>query len=75
MSAARTGRQSTLNKRIALAALRRSDDALTVYDDVLARFGTTTELPLHQQMAKALLNKGVTSLARSGAARTPITSL
>ena len=37
----------------------RSEDAIAVYDDLLARFGSATELPLREQVASALLNKGV----------------
>jgi len=31
------------NKGIALGALGRSEEAIAVYDDLLARFGTATE--------------------------------
>ena len=49
------------------AQLGRSEDAIAVYDDLLARFGTATELPLREQVAKALVDKGVTlgTLGRS----------
>jgi methyltransferase (TIGR00027 family) len=40
--------------------LGRGEDAITAYDDVLARFGAATELPLHELVANALFNKGVT---------------
>ena len=33
--------------------------AIKVYDDLLARFGAATELPLREQVAHALINKGV----------------
>ena len=47
--------------------LGRSEDAIAAYDDVLARFGAATELPLRELVAKALVNKGVTlgALGRS----------
>ena len=37
----------------------KHEAAIAVYDDLLARFGTATELPLREQVAKALFNKGV----------------
>ncbi|HEY3719116.1 MAG TPA: tetratricopeptide repeat protein, partial [Roseiarcus sp.] len=46
-------------KGVTLGALGRSDDAIAVYDDVLACFGAATELPLREQVANALVNKGV----------------
>ena len=53
------GRIITFNKGVRLGALGRSDDAIAVYDDMLARFGSATELPLREQVAKGLHNKGV----------------
>jgi tetratricopeptide (TPR) repeat protein len=51
---------STLfNKGVRLGTLGRSAEAIAVYDDLLARFGTATELPLREQVAHALRNKGV----------------
>jgi tetratricopeptide (TPR) repeat protein len=41
------------NKGITLGMLDRSMDAIAVYDDLLARFGTATELSLREQVAKA----------------------
>jgi tetratricopeptide (TPR) repeat protein len=41
------------NKGVTLGALDRSAEAIAVYDDLLARFGTATELPLREQVAKA----------------------
>jgi hypothetical protein len=38
---------------ITLGALGRSEDAIAVYDDLLARFGTATELPLREPVAMA----------------------
>jgi hypothetical protein len=34
-------------------ALDRSAEAIAVYNDLLARFGTATELPLRELVAKA----------------------
>ena len=48
-----------VNKGFTLGKLDRRADALAVYDDLLARFGTATELPLRQAVANALRNKGV----------------
>ena len=44
-----------------------AEEAIAAYDDLLARFGAATELPLREQVAKALFNKGVTlgALGRS----------
>ena len=42
-AAARTGRQALFNKGVTLGALGRSEEAIAVYDDLLARFGTATE--------------------------------
>src|SRR5271166_5505501 len=47
------------NIGVTLGALGRSADEIAVYDDLLARFGAATELPLREPVAKALLNKGV----------------
>jgi tetratricopeptide (TPR) repeat protein len=38
----------------------RSDEAIAVYDDVLARFNSATELPLREQVARALRSKAAT---------------
>jgi hypothetical protein len=42
-----------LNKAMTLGALDRSAEEIAIYDDVLARFGTATELPLRELVAKA----------------------
>ena len=39
-------------------ALGRGIDEIAVYDDILARFGAATELPLRDIAAKALFQKG-----------------
>jgi hypothetical protein len=44
---------------VRLGTLDRSEEAIGVYDDVVARFGAATELALREQVAKALFNKGV----------------
>jgi hypothetical protein len=50
--------KALVNKGARLGVLGRSDEAIAVYADVLARFGTATELALREQVAKALVNKG-----------------
>jgi len=47
------------NKGVRLGALDRSEDAIAVYDDLIARFGTATEPALRERVAMALFNKGV----------------
>jgi hypothetical protein len=47
------------SKGFALGALGRSEEVIAVFNDLLARFGTATEPPLREQVAKALYNKGV----------------
>ncbi len=42
----------------AFGQLNQSTEAIAVYDDLLARFGAATELPLREPVAKALINKG-----------------
>ena len=49
-----------VNKGVTLGQLGRSEEAIAVYDDVVGRFGTATELPLREKVARALVNKGVT---------------
>ena len=48
------------NKGIALGSLDRSEDEIVVYDEVIARFAEATELPLREQVARAMVNKGST---------------
>ncbi|MCI0600388.1 MAG: hypothetical protein L0Y50_06460 [Beijerinckiaceae bacterium] len=47
-----------------------SGEAIAVYDDILARFGTVPELALREQVAKALVIKGAAlgALGRGGEA-------
>lgn len=41
-----------------LGVLGRSEEAIAVYDDVVARFGAASELLLREGVATALANKG-----------------
>jgi tetratricopeptide (TPR) repeat protein len=56
-----------VNKGVRLGALGRSEDAVAVYDEVVARFGIREEVALAEQVARALVNKGGTlgALGRS----------
>jgi hypothetical protein len=56
-----------VNKGVTLGSLDRSQDAIAVYDELLARFADAPEPALREQVAGALVNKGVTlgSLDRS----------
>jgi tetratricopeptide (TPR) repeat protein len=47
------------NLGVVLGDLERSEDAVAVYDDVVARFGDATEPALRERVAGALFNKGV----------------
>ena len=51
--------KALFNLGVRLGELGRSEEAIAVYDDLLARFGTATELPLREQVARALVSKGV----------------
>jgi len=48
-----------VNKGAALVQLRRFEEAIMVYDDVVSRFGKRQEVPLLAMVAAALVNKGV----------------
>ena len=52
------------------AALGRGDKTIAVYDDLIARFGTATELSLREPIANALFKKGgrLGALGRGGLA-------
>lgn len=52
--------KSLLNQGFTLNALERSDEAIAVYDALLARFADSTEPEIRESLAKALLNKGAT---------------
>ena len=43
-----------------LGVLERSAEAITQYDELIARFGAASEPALRERVAKAMLNKGVT---------------
>jgi tetratricopeptide (TPR) repeat protein len=43
-----------------LSQLGHNEEAIAIYDDVVGRFGAATELPLLEDVARALVNKGVT---------------
>jgi TolA-binding protein len=45
------------NKGVTLGQLERSEEAVGVYDEVLARFGDATEAALREQVAQALQRK------------------
>jgi hypothetical protein len=47
-----------VNKGSRLGVLGQSEQAIAVYDDVVARFGAATEPGLREQVARALVNKG-----------------
>ncbi len=66
-AAARVVASAVFNKAVALGVLGRSEDAIAVYDDLLARFGSATESPLRELVANALVNKGImlSALGRS----------
>ena len=55
------------NLGVLLGELGRSEDAVGVYDQVVARYGEASEPEMREQVAKALINKGVTlgALGRS----------
>jgi tetratricopeptide (TPR) repeat protein len=47
------------NKAVSLGALGRDEDAIAVYDDIVARFRTYDAPALREFVAKALLNKAI----------------
>jgi tetratricopeptide (TPR) repeat protein len=51
--------KALINKGVELGLLGRREEAIAACDDLLARFGTATELPMREEVAKALFNKGV----------------
>ena len=51
------GFSALVEKGIRLGELGRSEEAIAVYNDLIARFGTATELPLREPLANALFNK------------------
>jgi len=57
---------------VTLGTLGRSDDEIKVYDEVIARYKDSTETNLMEQVAKALVNKGVTLIDTGTAANKKI---
>jgi tetratricopeptide (TPR) repeat protein len=49
-----------LNKGITLGRLNRPEEAITTYDEMIARFADATDPELREKVAKALLYKGIT---------------
>jgi hypothetical protein len=52
--------RAAFNKGSTLGRLGRSEDAIAVYDELIARFGAASELALRERVAGAFLNKAVT---------------
>jgi tetratricopeptide (TPR) repeat protein len=50
--------KTLFNTGVMLGALGRMTEAIAVYDEIAARFGTADEPVLREQVAKALANKG-----------------
>jgi tetratricopeptide (TPR) repeat protein len=50
--------KALINKGLALGKLERTEESVAVYDEVVRRFGSATELSLRNQVARALANKG-----------------
>jgi tetratricopeptide (TPR) repeat protein len=64
--------EAHLNIGWILSETGRSEEAFAVYDELVARFGTATELSLREQVAKAIYSKGV-SLDELGRSEDAIT--
>jgi hypothetical protein len=54
-----------LSKGVTIGRLGRTEEEVAAYDEIIDRFGTATELPLREQVGKALINKGL-ALGRLG---------
>jgi tetratricopeptide (TPR) repeat protein len=52
--------RALVNKGVTLGQLNRSEDAIAVNDEVVARFGDAAEPELREEVARALFNKGIT---------------
>jgi tetratricopeptide (TPR) repeat protein len=52
--------EALIHKGIVLGYLHRSNEEIAVYDDVIGRFGESSELILKKHVAWALMNKGIT---------------
>lgn len=50
--------KTLFRKGVTLSQLERSNEVIAVYDELLSRFGDTSEPELQELVAKALLNKG-----------------
>ena len=50
---------AAINVGVLLGELGRSEEALVVYDEVIARYAEAPEAALREQVARALFNKGV----------------
>lgn len=48
------------NKAVTLWHLNRAPEAIAIYDELLARYGTSTDPPLQERVAKMLCSKGAT---------------
>ena len=64
----RVAAEALFAKAFTLGELGRADEELAVYDELLARYGSATELQLREQVANALINKSVAfrALGRNG---------
>jgi len=49
-----------VNKGVTLGRLDRHEEALSAYDEVVARFGKAGEVALREPVAKAMAYKGIT---------------
>ena len=58
--------RALFNKGVTLGQLGRSEEEIAVYDDVLARFGTATELPLREPVAKTLAARSAPMIRARG---------
>jgi hypothetical protein len=54
-------------KGVALGQLGRREEAIAVCDDIIARYGSASELPLRELVAMAVANKKI-ALAKKKAA-------
>jgi tetratricopeptide (TPR) repeat protein len=50
--------RSLVRKGLKLTSQGQSEEAIALYDEVVSRFGRTTEPALQEQVARALVNKG-----------------
>ncbi len=51
--------EAMVNKGVSLGALNRSDEAIQVYDEVVARYKDRPEPQIAEKVAMAMVNKGV----------------